>query len=298
MAAATRQAQAQTPGRAPVTPPQPERAPTHSHVHASTSGSTSGSGTIEARPPPVEAPKPNALATPIQTPVRAQRPPLPRAPPPRPLATSPLARIPSAPERSVSFAESMPVLARASSADSADHAMHDTNGQGNDEDEDAFPLSTQDGAFLAAVDLGEGDLGRPIDFDEGMGGVSMMDTSALEPELPVALPLPEPQTRDRAGSGSSAGSSSGGPCKTNARNDAQGQPAAKPPSTSANAEPKASGSGGQPQPRSGPPNTASASTSSTSSTRAGPSVRTSMGGFHFPPGMVRLSSFSDMVTHR
>ena len=208
----------------------------------------------------------------------------------------------SAPERSVSFAKLMP---RANSADSADQTTRHTdegNGQGNVEDDDPFPLSTQDDAFLATVDLGEGDLGRPIDFDEGMGGVSMMDTSVLEPELdsaersPVALPRSEPQLRDRVGSGPSAGSPSGGPSKMNTRNDGQAQPAAKPPSTSANVEPKASTSGGQPQPRSGPPNTASASASSTLSTRAGPSARPSMGGFHLPPAMVR--PFSSMVTHR
>jgi DNA repair and recombination protein RAD52 len=294
MAAAAQQAQ--TPARAPATPPQ--RAPTHSHAHASTSGS--GSGTIEAQanrgPPPVDAPKSNGLATPIQTPARAQHPAPPRAPLPRAFATSPLARIPSAPERSVSFAKVMPASARASSADAADQAMRHTdegNGRGNDEDDDPFPLSTQDDAFLATVDLGEGDLGRPIDFDEGVVGVSMMDSSVLEPELdsaersPVALPQPEPQVRDRVGSGPSAGSSSGGPSKMNTRNDAQAQPAAKPLSTSALQE---IASGGQPQPPSRSPNSASASasTSSTSSTRAGPPARTSMGGFRIPPAMVRI----------
>ena len=78
---------------------------------------------------------------------------------------------------------------RAGSADTADQDMDDTvqiNGEGNDEDEDVFRLSTQDDAFLATVDLGEGDLGRPIDFEEGMSGVSVMDTSVLEPGRDVA----------------------------------------------------------------------------------------------------------------
>lgn len=277
--------QTQTPARAFVVPPHPR-------PHAHTTASASGSGTIDAPadrcPPPVDAPKLNGLATPIQTPMRAQRPPLPRAPVPRAVATSPLARIRSAPERSASFAEPMP--ARVGSGNAADDTGQ-CNGQGVDEDDDAFPLSTQDDAFLATVDLGEGDLGRPIDFDEGVGSVSMMDTSVLEqPESLPVLPLPQNQhqVRDRTGSESNAGSSSGGPPKTSMRNEMQVQPVAKPPWSEEQ---------GQPQPRSGPQSsTASMSTPSTSSTRAGPPgqdikrpVTTSMGGFHFPPGTVRRS---------
>ena len=156
------------------------------------------------------------------------------------------------------------------------HHTDEGEDRGNDEDDDAFPLTTQDDARPATVDLGEGNPGRPIDFDEGMGGMSIMVTPVAEPELdstersPVALPQPEHQVRGRAGSEPSAGSSSGGPSKVNTRNDAQAQPAA------------------------GPPNTASASsTPSTLSTRAGPLARTLI---HLPPGMVR--PFSNMVTNR
>ena len=279
-------AQAQTPTRAPATPPQ----------RASTSGS--GSGTIEASPanrgpPPAEAPEANGLVTPIQTPTRAQRPPPPpRGPAPRAVATSPLARMTSAPERSVSFVEPTSMPARAASADGADQMTHDVDpanhqGNDNDDDDDAFPLSTQDDAFFATVDLGEGDFGRPIDFDEGMGGVSMMDASKLEPELdsaersPAVLPQPQPQVRDRTGSGSSAGSSSSGPGKVNMRNEAP--PARPSPSITGHAEPNASASGRQPQNRSGIPNTGS-----TSSTRAARPPMTSVGGFNYPSGMVRL----------
>ena len=279
MASAAQQAPAQTPTRVLATPPQ--------------RASTPGSGTIEAPtnrvPPSVDTPKPSGLATPIQTPARVQRPPppVPRAPPPRAVATSPLARAPSAPERGVSFAKPMPMQARASSADAADQVTNDTNQghvQGNEESEseDAFPLSTQDDAFFATVDLGEGDLGRPIDFDEGIGGVSVMDESVFEPELDsverssVAPPQPQHQVRDGARCGSSAGSSSGAPPKMNERNP-----------TSANPEPHASGSGVHPHLRSGPSHAASASMSM-SSTRAGPSMRTSVGGPHFSPGMVCL----------
>lgn len=308
-AAAAQQAQAQTPARALTTPPH--RTPTHSHTQAQTSTSGSGScatgALANSDPASVDAPKHSGLTTPIQTPAQVARPPPPRAPPPRAVATSPLARMRSAPERNVSFTEPMPV--RAGSVDTADQNMGDTvqgSGDGRrrndkDDDEDAFPLSTQDDAFLATVDLGEGDLGRPIDFEEGMGGAA----SVSEPELDSARQLPavppRPQVRDHAESGTSAWSSSGGAPKTNMRNEVQGQPAAKrPPLTS---DPNASTSGGQPrpQPRSGPLNTVSTSMS----TRAEPLAQdikrprpsmTSMGGFHFPPGMVRLFfSFSPSV---
>ena len=63
------------------------------------------------------------------------------------------------------------------------HHTDEGDDRGNDEDDDALPLTTQDDACLATVDLGEGNPGRPIDFDEGMGGVSIMVTSVVEPEL-------------------------------------------------------------------------------------------------------------------
>ncbi|KAL4079528.1 hypothetical protein J3A83DRAFT_1116193 [Scleroderma citrinum] len=48
--------------------------------------------------------------------------------------------------------------------------------------EENYGLNSEDDAFLAAIDLGEGDLGRPIDFDEGFGDVSMMDDSSVDHE--------------------------------------------------------------------------------------------------------------------
>jgi len=146
----------------------------------------------------------------------------------------------------VSFAEPMAMQMRASCADAADQAMRDTN-QGNDKDKNAF---------LATVDLG-----RPIDFGGGIGGVSVMNGSVLKPELhnveqsPVAPPRPEHQVHDGVRSGTGVGSSSGGSPKMNGQNGAQ--PAEKAP-TPANAEPRASGGGVHPQPRSGTPHAASA----------------------------------------
>lgn len=40
-------------------------------------------------------------------------------------------------------------------------------------------FASDDDAFLAVVDLGEGDMGKPIDYDEGIGGVSI-DRSASD----------------------------------------------------------------------------------------------------------------------
>lgn len=283
--AAAQQPQAQIPARAIATPPH--GAPSRPHAHTTASGSSAMNAPVN-RAPSVGVPKTSGLVTPIQTPMQAQRPP----PPQPPAATSPLSRMRSAPERSVPCAEPAPAPARAGSVDAVNQDIisdGQANGQSVDEDEDPFPLSTQDDAFLATVDLGEGDLGRPIDFDEGVGGVSVMDASVPEQdsESSGVLPLPEYQVCGRAGNESSAGSSSGAPSKTGVWNKARVQPAAKPPSGSS--------AQGQPQSRGGPSNsTASTSTPSMSSMQPPPQdvkrpVATSMGGFHFLPGMVRLS---------
>jgi DNA repair and recombination protein RAD52 len=43
--------------------------------------------------------------------------------------------------------------------------------------EKSFSFNSDDDAFFAAVDLGEGELGRPIDFEEGTGGISLSEGS-------------------------------------------------------------------------------------------------------------------------
>ncbi|KIO14229.1 hypothetical protein M404DRAFT_18440 [Pisolithus tinctorius Marx 270] len=45
-----------------------------------------------------------------------------------------------------------------------------------------YGLNSDDEAFFASVDLGDCDLGRPIDFEEGMGGVSTTDDYMLDQE--------------------------------------------------------------------------------------------------------------------
>ena len=283
------QAQAQTPVSA-VSSPSHE-APPHTLTHMSASGSGSDTASTPANrgSPSVNTPKSHGLATPIQTPTQPQRPPPPRVPPPRAVATSPLARMRSAPEPS---APPMPppMPARAESADPMDDTDLGNRQAIDKDDDDAFPISTQDDAFLATVDLGEGDLGRPIDFDEGVGSVSVMDASMLEQEQKPPAPPPQPQYQHQVRDGeSSAGSERGGTYNPSTRNDAQVQPVANPPSRSAGQ--------GQPLPRSGSTSgSASTYTPSMSSTRTGPPVQDikrpmtiSMGGSHYPPGTVCLS---------
>ncbi|KAI5996241.1 hypothetical protein EDD15DRAFT_2163823 [Pisolithus albus] len=43
-----------------------------------------------------------------------------------------------------------------------------------------YGLDSDDDAFLATVDLGDCDLGRPIDFEEGLGGVSTINDSVID----------------------------------------------------------------------------------------------------------------------
>ena len=289
MATAAERAQAQTPARvAPVqgAPPRPH-APTTPGLGSNAIGANRGLSSVDT-------PKPNGLVTPIQTPMLAQRPPPPRAPSPRVVATLPLARTRNTPELNVSFAEPIPVdvPAGAESTDATDDAS-----QGNDQvvdDDDGFPLSTQEGVFFATVDLGDGDLGRPIDFDEGISSVNMMETSVLE-QGPEPRPLHQHQVRDRAMSGLSVGSTSGGPSHTSMRNEPRVQ-SAKPLS--------GRGVQGQPQPRHAPlMGAGSASTSSTSTACTEPMAQdmmrptaSSTGGFHHPSGTVCISPVSGCST--
>ncbi|KAG9313572.1 hypothetical protein JVU11DRAFT_5901 [Chiua virens] len=166
---ATAQAQAQT----PVHTPQLHGA---ARPNAQASGSCTTNTPANRGPISGNPPKPNSLPTPIQTPTNVQHP-----LPPRPIATSPLA-----PEHSVSFVE--PVLAHVETVDQDMGNISEQNFKSSvdddDDDDDQFPISTQDGVLFAAVDLG--DLGRPIDFDEGIGSESVLDLSSLEAQSPIA----------------------------------------------------------------------------------------------------------------
>ncbi|KAJ7108758.1 hypothetical protein C8R44DRAFT_296740 [Mycena epipterygia] len=61
----------------------------------------------------------------------------------------------------------------------------------DDTGDDSFGFFSDDDAFLACVDMGEGDLGQPIDFEEGTGSSSTVSTAAEEEKAPVAAPQPE-----------------------------------------------------------------------------------------------------------
>ncbi|KAF5368812.1 hypothetical protein D9758_003019 [Tetrapyrgos nigripes] len=63
--------------------------------------------------------------------------------------------------------------------------------QVEDDNDSFYGLGSEDDAFLATVDLGEGDLGRPIDPEEGLGGVSV-DQSTTTPFLDNSVGTSEP----------------------------------------------------------------------------------------------------------
>ncbi|KAJ7855710.1 hypothetical protein B0H14DRAFT_3645243 [Mycena olivaceomarginata] len=68
---------------------------------------------------------------------------------------------------------------------------------GDDAGDDSFGFFSDDDAFLACVDMGEGDLGQPIDFEEGASSVSVGD----EGKAVEAAPSP-PQPEAKTGGGS------------------------------------------------------------------------------------------------
>lgn len=209
----------------------------------------------------------NGLNTPIHTP--AQRAGNANRGQYRQTAPSPLAQ----PEqRRVSFAEP---AAEPPPADEAEIPAVD---------ETSYSIDSDDDEFYANVDLGDGDLGRPIDFEEGMGGVSVSDVTFDQGEAAPSGNRREsskdPQGnsvhgqeisssgRDKSttlgGSHSNALRPQAGPSTSNGvrhgLNDAASVPAA-PPKTRESSS--------------------SVSVSSSEARRAAPS----MGGFHFPPGM-------------
>ncbi|KAG1745288.1 Rad52/22 family double-strand break repair protein-domain-containing protein [Suillus lakei] len=156
-------------------------------------------------------------------------------------------------------------------------------------DETSYSIDSEDDEFYANVDLGDGDLGRPIDLEEGMGGVSVSDV-----------------TFDQGEAATSGNSSYRESSKAPQGNSVHGQ------EISSSGRGEATVPGGSrfshsntPRPRAGPstvnrvrhglndaagvpaapPKTReSSSTASVSSSEARRGTP-SMGGFHFPPGM-------------
>ncbi len=141
-----------------------------------------------------------------------------------------------------------------------------------------YGLNSDDDAFFAAVDLGEGDsgIGGHIDFDEGSGAALEAEASLeLEPEL-SPLDAVRPSARFNP--------TTSRPQQQQAVQ--QGQQRIQ---------------GGAQERGSVAQSNAPAGQSSTSNRAVNPNRTQSMGGFHFPPGYVSvhssLSSFVCSYTH-
>lgn len=147
----------------------------------------------------------------------------------------------------------------------------------DDFDDESFGLNSEDDALFASLDLGEGDsgIGGPIDFDEGVGGVSVdqpEEDVAVDPQVSGRQPLqprqvPEPLLqRDQPANRTAA------PPQPQYRQSHQPQQSSRnPPPPNPNTTSNQSNDSGT--------HSASASQSRTPTS--------SMGGFHFPPGVVR-----------
>ncbi|KAG0704949.1 Rad52/22 family double-strand break repair protein-domain-containing protein [Suillus ampliporus] len=157
-------------------------------------------------------------------------------------------------------------------------------------DETLYSIDSDDDEFYANVDLGDGDLGRPIDFEEGMGEVSVSDVTFEQAEAATSGNHRESSKAPNGNSVHDRESSSSGRGEVTAPGGSRlsHSNAPRPPSCSINF--KSSTSWTQ---------QCSKCTCSSSEDarvklqcicflhqkvrRAAPS----MGGFHFPPGMVR-----------
>ncbi|KAG2156733.1 Rad52/22 family double-strand break repair protein-domain-containing protein [Suillus bovinus] len=154
-------------------------------------------------------------------------------------------------------------------------------------DETSYSIDSEDDEFYANVDLGDGDLGRPIDFEEGMGGVSVSDVTSDQGD---AVASGNPRESSKPPQGNSVHgqeiSSSGrgevtapGISRFSHSNAPRFQPG---PSAANSVRHRLDDAVGVPA---APPKTresSSTASASTSETRRG---TPSMGGFHFPPGM-------------
>jgi DNA repair and recombination protein RAD52 len=156
-------------------------------------------------------------------------------------------------------------------------------------DDTSYSIDSDDDAFYANVDLGDGDLGRPIHFEEGLGGVSVSDVSldaATSGNLGESLKAPRGNSvhgrvSDASGRGEAAGS---GGSRVSLANPSRPQAQAG-PSTASRGLHGVDNVAGAPV----PPQTKRESGSGSCVPTPPPSTRRaapSMGGFHFPPGMV------------
>ncbi|KIK93416.1 hypothetical protein PAXRUDRAFT_829009 [Paxillus rubicundulus Ve08.2h10] len=172
--------------------------------------STSGSRTTDT--PPKRGPrslgvqKLAGLNTPIQTPPGG--PPMQSHAQYRQTERHPLAREAHT-ERKASFSDVPPQV------NAADDSQVDFPSIGDGED--SFHINSEDDAFLAAVDLGEGDLGRPIYFEEGLVSTDILNDlmiggrqEGMQLNVTAKSPIIEPAPAQLHGRANSSGSSLGG----------------------------------------------------------------------------------------
>ncbi|KAF7297191.1 hypothetical protein MIND_00952200 [Mycena indigotica] len=214
--------------------------------------SASSSTPIHAPPPVAPALRPQQQQQP--PPPAPKREPLPKPiPQPKPLATStPI-------DRKVSFAPQPPPPAIVKKEEPA--SIPAKTASFDEYDEYGF---SDDDAFLSTVDLGEGDLGRPIDFEEGLsGGTALEEREQMEAAAAAVADRHGPMGIDKATS------------KPPIQRGNMGPP--PPPQNNNSNRPTTSHITAQ----SAPAIPSTSSSTKPASVRAPPS----MGGFHFPPGM-------------
>ncbi|KAJ7196478.1 RAD52 DNA repair protein [Mycena pura] len=252
---------------------------------ASTSTSTSSSDSTSTAPAPASVPQQQKFQTPrpeSNKPISA----VPRNMQPTGLQTPITTPNHSTVERKVTFTPQVKVEPTAQTPSKPPQAQITpppvTATHKQNEDAEDFGFFSDDDAFLSTVDLGEGDLGQPIDFEEGTGCISTSIQEESAPEsAPVSLPQVAPTTNGRTAQGARLpaqqqqhrgagamppppnppqhrihGDDRGGTPATTGEKPISGWPAPPRPTDSRNA-------GGPPQARRPP----------------------SIGGFHFPPGM-------------
>jgi len=168
-----------------------------------------------------------------------------------------------------------------------------------DADETSYSLDSDDDAFYATVDLGDGDLGRPINFEEGSGGVNVSYISSDREDADTSKTLREsPNTLqgnslpDRSSSNSGGGeATTAGISRFSLVNAPSSRVQAKSSTTSRTLRGVDNAAGA---PMAPPPKPEPGSKFSSSEAKR---VVPSLGRFDFPPGVVRSLSLSLTVTH-
>ncbi|OAX33186.1 hypothetical protein K503DRAFT_851969 [Rhizopogon vinicolor AM-OR11-026] len=161
-------------------------------------------------------------------------------------------------------------------------------------DEMSYSIDSEDDAFYANVDLGEGDLGRPIyiDFEEDLGGGSVSDVSLDRGDAATSGNLREPPKAPQGNLVHSMANSSSGRGDATAPGGSrfsltnpprpQAQAGSSTASRASHGVDNAAGARVAPPIKRDSGSSSSASISSSSEARR---AAPSMGGFHFPPGM-------------